>query len=398
MVNGFGKKVATYFTLLTFAAVGTAGAAEYAKSKAEEELKDQKKIIDTRPVNIQYPIVGDPDQESIDSTLVNFSLDKKTRALYENMKQNWGDIFNLSERSNRGVGENYESSGKKIKTSFKLSLGSGNLLDGAGDLSRVNKSSEERGAVISDLGADFIINITPTIGIGLGSGFIIMSSKKKISTTIKYPESWVTTEEKSSVAEKYKITAIPLNFNLYIFRPVGKSNKYTFFGYAGVGYYLGKLTHVKEENSFSNYESSDSSSKGEYNDNETLNEKAKCNSMGFHGGLGLEMKLSSAVSLGAEVFGRYVNFKNWEGEASTSWKSKHRYWDSQSGWNEETSSGGEGRHGFLWTIYMDRGSFNKEVYMLFWKEKPSSTLIKKVRKSSINLNTVGFRLSVKVRF
>lgn len=328
-----------------------------------------------------------------------------------------------SERKYGNVEKNPESSGKKIRISLKFSGNYGYLFNGAGDL---NKNREGLEAAMSDMGkselysstfdwkrlsmlpdwkVDLIINITPKIGIGIGSGFITASNKGKYSLSRSYSLSWEdwtdTGEGKLNVDEDYKITAIPLNLDVYFFQPIGKSDKFTFFGHAGFGYYFGKLTHVrKEDGSDKDEEFFDNElmHKVESDYNNTRNEEMKCNSLGFHGGLGLEMKISSVISLGAALFGTYVNFKDWEGDASSSWKSTGKYGDPSGGWHEWSRSGeDEDEYGQLWSHYYRSEDQNKDyVTMMFEKEKP--TRFKNVRKSSINLNRVGLSFSVKFYF
>ncbi|MBC8358764.1 MAG: hypothetical protein ISS41_07265 [Candidatus Aminicenantes bacterium] len=333
----------------------------------------------------------------------------------------------MAEEQKYGEDErNPESLRKKIKISFKITGGLGYLLNGAGDLNRAREGLEailsdwgkqdnysstfdwKRLSMLSDWKADLIINITPKIGIGIGSGFITASNKGKYSLSSSYSWSWEdwtdTGEDKSNVDEDYKITAIPLNLDVYFFQPMGKSNKYNFFGYAGFGYYFGKLTHVEKVDGSYNYDSFISGSlnyQGESEYSTTRNEEMKNNSFGFHGGLGLEMKMSSVISFGVELFGRYVNFKNWEGDASTSWESKYKYWSSWSGWEEGTnSSKEEDVYGQLWTFDIHNEISNKyHTYMMFMETKPSDgTFYKNTKKASINLNTFGLSFSIKFHF
>jgi len=319
-----------------------------------------------------------------------------------------------------------ESSGKKIKISFKLSGGLGYLLNGAGDLNKARQGTEDalsyieaeynyysttfdwkRLSIHPDLRAGLIINFTPNIGIGISSGFITAPNEGKYSLNYNNSGSYwwgetYTNDEKVNVTRDYRLTAIPLNFDLYFFLPIGKSGKFNFFGHAGVGYYLGKLSHDFVSKGTGNYESfydGSLSYQSESDYNSTTTESTKCNSMGFHGGLGLEMKMSSILSLGVELFGRYVDFKNWEGDASYFYDSKYRYWYSWSGWNESTYSNEDDEHGSLWTYDMHDDDSNRDyTFMGLKEEKPNGTYIKNARKASINLNTFGLSFSIRFHF
>ncbi len=249
--------------------------------------------------------------------------------------------------------ENHESSGKKIKFGIKLSGGMGYMLNGAGDLNKFRKGWENRMtdlgseeyysstfdgkrlSILPDMKLDLIINITPNFGISFGSGFITGSNKVNWALSHNYSGTSskrgdYTGVENQDSTRDYKITAIPLNLGFYFFLPMKKSGRFTFLGHAGVGYYIGKLTHDCTYNLISKINFADGY-RGEHNDNEAINEETKCNSLGIHGGLGLEMKISSAISLGVDLFGRYVNFKNWIGDHSLLREEEGRYWEPGSG-------------------------------------------------------------------
>jgi hypothetical protein len=146
--------------------------------------------------------------------------------------------------------------------------------------------------------------------------------------------------------------------DFYIFLPLGKSRRFSFFGHAGVGYYFG-----------------------------------------FHGGLGMEMKLLSFVSLSVEFFGRYVNFKNWEGHGSYSWDEAYQYWYQWSGWQEHTYSDIETEYGSLWTYDIHDEDGNRDfTVMNLLEEEPDGSYIRNARKASVNLNSYGLSLSVQFHF
>jgi len=260
----------------------------------------------------------------------------------------------------------------------------------------------KRLSILPDMKLDLVINIIPNFGISLGSGFIAGSNRvnwslsHNFSGTTSQRGDYTGVEDQNSIRD-YKITAIPLNLGFYFFLPMKKSGKFTFSGHAGVGYYIGKLTHDVTYDLISEINFVDGF-KGEHNENESINEEAKCNSLGIYGGLGLEMKMSSAISLGVELFGRYVNFKNWKGDRSVFWEEKGRYKEPGSGqWNEYTDTRSYDYHGYWWT-YETPGENRDYTNMWLLKNGPSGEYFKNTRKTSINLNTLGLLFSIKFHF
>jgi hypothetical protein len=190
------------------------------------------------------------------------------------------------------------------------------------------------------------------------------------------------------------------DFNLYYFTPLGDS--LNFYIYGGVGYYLGKLTHNCKHDYTCFTETQFLYSwdeKYDYRSSVTIKEESKQSTVGFKGGLGLEMNMGPSISLGLEVFGRFVNFNNWEGDYSRSWTSRERLWHKLYGWYfDETLSGSSSEHGNLWIHdYVSNGKDNKEMQISEYK--PDWSGISNVKKSGhqpqclrgFNLAEVPFR-------
>lgn len=323
------------------------------------------------------------------------------------------------------VTKNSQSSDKKIKIGFKLSGGYGYLLNGAGDLDKSRKGIEnalsylseqdgystsfdwERTPYLPNFTAEFLIRLTPNFGISIGSGFFKVTNKGKYSLSYNtsgsyWEDTTYTDNETGDITRSYKVTAVPLDVDLYFFLPLGKSRKLSFFSHAGVGYYFGKLTHNANNRGNYQYESfyygvSDYKSQSDYSS--TTTETVKCNSFGFHGGLGVEMKASSWVSLGVEFFGRYVNFKNWEGHSMYSWDETYKYWSQWSGWREYTWNNKESEYGSLWTYDIHNEDGNRNfTFMSLLEEEPDGSYIKNARKASVNLNSYGLSFSIQFHF
>jgi len=118
---------------------------------------------------------------------------------------------------------------------------------------------------------------------------------------------------------RYSVSAIPITTDAYFFLPLGKSARVSVFGHMGAGYYFGKLRHamsaheVYKHKDFQN-NVLDYRSEGTIESKHT--EKPHARSWGYHEGLGLDLRVTSFISLGAEIFGRHVALKNWKDPAT----------------------------------------------------------------------------------
>lgn len=315
-----------------------------------------------------------------------------------------------------------ETPKKKVGLSLKLSGGVGYLLNGAGD---VNDYRQGQKAILSDLyahdgyttafdwrrpgfvpdaTADIIFHVGPHFGFGFGSGYILGSSRGSYAVHYQASStSWgyqYAADSKYEYRPDYQLRAVPLKFDLYLFQPLGKARRLTLFARAGAGYYLGRIKIGLPYQSTS--ERSSSYDFGTYNSLSAsqidIAGSAKCNTWGFQGGLGLELKLSRAISLGAEISGRAVNFKNWEGDLSWTGKGNYTY-ESPYSYYESTATVNEKWHGFLWT-YQIRDDETKKTYtyMMLFEKQPNGEYYENVRKTALNLNALSLALSVKVHF
>jgi hypothetical protein len=138
-----------------------------------------------------------------------------------------------------------------------------------------------------DCGGDFIIHITPALGIGLGAGYLQGTSDSTVTFTP------VTAEVKTTP----KASAVPLRLGLYITLPAGAFANFNI--HAGLGYYLTKMSYDLR-----------TSVAGAWN---LTTVKADANGLGFQGGIGLEFKFSPAISIFFEGQGRYARIEGFKG-------------------------------------------------------------------------------------
>jgi hypothetical protein len=146
-----------------------------------------------------------------------------------------------------------------------------------------------------NFGGDFIFQFTPSMGVGLGVGYLQASSTSKINYT------WLT-PALPDIDETYEVkaSAIPIKASFYYFLPT--SGMINVNLHAGVGYYLAtayaryraEVLTLWEQNVYDNLPGG---------------------GIGFHGGIGLEFKLSPMIGVFVEGQGRYAAFSNFEGDA-----------------------------------------------------------------------------------
>lgn len=315
--------------------------------------------------------------------------------------------------------ETPKPSGFKFGLGLKFSGGLSYLLDGAGDLEVLRQGREDyyeawgaeetyqtsfdwgRMTFIPDLNVDLIVNLGKYLGIGFGTGFIKASSKGDYSADYDYPhpEGNYLYDIDYDYARNYRLTAIPIRSNLYFFLPL---KNFSFFGYGGVGVYLGKLTNSYSSMEDYYYESPMGSPTYKHEEEYEWNadEESRSTATGFQGGLGFELKIPPVIILGMEFYGRLLNFNDWEGSRSWSWTEHDRYWSAYSGWYRDETDGDSGEYqGYLW-VYNDYDSYMDMSYTNMWirDNEPSGDDYSNANHAAINLNAAGVLFFIRIHF
>lgn len=140
--------------------------------------------------------------------------------------------------------------------------------------------------------ADFVFQVTPRLGIGVGAEFI-SASRQSLYTLTAPGFSY-------DMTSTPRFSAVPLKLGLFL--TAYDSGAFRLLLNAGVGYYLGKAGS----------EWALSGSGGSQSETTDLT----ANGLGFHGGMAFEFRLSPSLALLLELAGRYARFTGWKGSAT----------------------------------------------------------------------------------
>jgi len=210
-------------------------------------------------------------------------------------------------------------------------------------------------------GAEFIMNVTENLGVGLGVGYISASNETTLTATIGA----------ESLGDTYRpsISAVPITLNFHYFLPIGPTMNVHFF--AGPGVYFGS---VKFENEVSIPMLARDLTYSIKPDGSTV--------LGVQGGLGLELGLSTNIFLVFDVQGRVANFANLKGP-----------------WTESGTVFGvpisQSRTGTLWYKEVLIGG----TYYAGWdidSAQPTGTDLRNVHAASFSLSGVSAQLGFRI--
>jgi len=145
-----------------------------------------------------------------------------------------------------------------------------------------------------NFGADFVYQLTPTFGVGIGAGY--MRNSKDSLMTLTAETSAIT------LTGTPTLSAIPVRLGVFLNFPV--AGKIDLTANAGATYYAGLKLDAAQRLEFT------------ADDWENMAVAAKRSSLsanlGFQGGLGVEYKLSPKMGFFVEAVGRYARLKNFD--------------------------------------------------------------------------------------
>jgi hypothetical protein len=308
--------------------------------------------------------------------------------------------------------------------SLKFSGGLGYALSGGGDLESARlrevgyfqdlgrldfystSMNWKRMSFLSEFSIEAIFNVSPSVGLGIGVGYIPVRSKGNYG--FSYLENGTasgetyTYHDTGAFVQEFKMDVIPITFNIHYKEDLGIFN---FYGYGGVGYYIGKMSHDFSTNLDLNYEDPNfqwqqTSQDASHDDiTPTRGPLGFRGALGFNGGLGLELKLGSKLGLGLELFGRLLSFAM-EGTNTDTYSSRTRQWREDLGWYSDVpTSQSSSVTGTLWYYESLDSTLNKYYSdMQILDVEPAGSTIRNLRQASINLNAVGFKISLFLHF
>ena len=144
-----------------------------------------------------------------------------------------------------------------------------------------------------NFGGDLIYQITPSLGIGVGAGYL-RSSASSLGTFSEGTDS-------ADATADVMLSAVPIRLGLFLDVPMG--GKLTLTANAGAAYYLGLKLDATQGLEFNT---------GGFIRESFVGTERSGADIGFHGSLGLEYKFSPKMGFFVEAVGRYAKLKNFE--------------------------------------------------------------------------------------
>jgi hypothetical protein len=214
-----------------------------------------------------------------------------------------------------------------------------------------------------NFGGDFIYQITPTIGIGVGAGYL-RTSADSLATFSDI--------ESIDLPATATLSAVPIRLGVFLSFPLGGNLNLT--ADAGAAYYAALKFDATQRIEFDAEDWMEMSLSAQ---------RSSFANLGFQGGLGLEYMVSPKMGFFVEALGRYARFKNFETATGTNLDS--------GGFSDST----EGK------IYLGAKSFPDGSYSLFTveEEPPVSDPPNLVyTEPKIDLSGFSLQAGIRIRF
>jgi hypothetical protein len=162
-----------------------------------------------------------------------------------------------------------------------------------------------------EFGGDIIFELSPTVGIGIGAGYLQMSRDAPTPFMMEIYDDPL--GEVRGVSKEFtvgtKMSAIPIRASLFLSLPVSKKLDIT--ANAGISYYLQAEYHADWYVALPNGTFS-----GQFSQLSTTAEK-KTAGFGLQGGVGIEYRFIRSTGIFVEAQGRYAKFRGFEGTSTS---------------------------------------------------------------------------------
>ncbi len=207
-----------------------------------------------------------------------------------------------------------------------------------------------------EAGAELVFQFSRNVGLGIGAGYIAAEKISSVTLTGTHTDKFIFTPQAS---------AIPIRVELLFFLPISHAVRVSL--HAGPEYYLASVrADIRRE--FPTWWSE-------------WDQEAKGQGIGFQGGIGLEIRLSSRFSLLIEGNGRYAVIQDLKGT---------KVYSSSNGYQEKD----EGTL-YYWT---DNYTFKPFPYIFVESSLPSEPWQQDVRKAEIDFSGGSVQLGIVFRF
>jgi len=206
-----------------------------------------------------------------------------------------------------------------------------------------------------DISGDIIFYVKPRLGIGLGAGFIRATETNLLIVSGK------DIIEEQKIGSTPTISVVPIRLGLFFTLPIHRLFSISFNG--GTALYLAKYSY---------------SLATVWDDMNIIGQNANAKGLGFHGGIGLEVKLNQRASFIIEGQGRYAKISNFKGEEIEREKvAPNNVYSVENGM----------------LYYLED---EKYPYLAIRKEEPSG--FKTIRKATFDLSGFSLRAGLIIKF
>jgi hypothetical protein len=248
----------------------------------------------------------------------------------------------------------------------------------------------------------------PQLAVSFGTSYMVVNSTGTYGFTyhqegVQATEQYVF-DQSVTTSRTYKLTVIPIKLSLYGILPLGRT--FDLYAYAGAGFYFGKFSHsLTEQTSVIQQHNPFASGTFPSQDNSTVNDQIQDDltkeTLGIHGGLGLDIKLGRWLSLGLECYGRSLSMADWEGHRVDTISTRQRLYRSDLGWySDQTSTNIYETYAsqyYYETLDPKLNKYFASIELLDF-EPESGDVVRNVRRPSFNLSSYGIRLTLQFYF